>query len=32
MNGPILAHVRRILSGHSDRALIHAVNDAGHEY
>lgn len=32
MSGQTLAHVRRILTGHSDRALIHAVNDAGHEY
>ena len=31
MNGQTLAHVRRVLTGHSDRALIHAVNDAGHE-
>lgn len=31
MNGQTLAHVRRILTG-SDRALIHAVNDAGHEH
>ncbi len=32
MNGQTLAHVRRVLTGHSDRALIHAVDDAGHEY
>lgn len=32
MSGQTLAHVRRILTGHSDRALIHAVNDAGLEY
>lgn len=31
MNGQTLAHVRRILTG-SDRALIHAVTDAGHEH
>ena len=31
MNGQTLAHVRRVLTGHSDRALIHAVDDAGHE-
>lgn len=31
MNGQTLAHVRRILTG-SDRALIHGVNGAGHEY
>ncbi len=32
MNGQTLAHVRRILTGHSDRALSHAVNDPGLEY
>jgi hypothetical protein len=32
VSGQTLAHVRRILTGHSDRALIHAVNDAGLEY
>lgn len=32
MNGQTLAHVRRVLTGPSDRALIHAVNDAGLEY
>ena len=32
MNGQTLAHVRRVLTGHFDRALIHAVDDAGHEY
>ena len=32
MNGQTLAHVRRVLTGHSDRALIHAVDDGGHEY
>lgn len=31
MNGQILAHVRRILTG-SDRALIHAVEEVGHEH
>ena len=31
MNGQTLAHVRRILTG-SDRALIHAVTDVGHEH
>ena len=31
MNGQTLAHVRRVLTGHSDRALIHAVDDAGLE-
>jgi hypothetical protein len=29
--GQVLAHVRRILTGHSDRALVHAVADAGLE-
>ncbi|SFF43832.1 hypothetical protein SAMN02745121_08859 [Nannocystis exedens] len=32
MSGSISAQVRRILKGHSDRALIHAVDDAGLEY
>ena len=32
MSGQTLAHVRRILTGHSDRALIHAVDDVGLEY
>lgn len=31
MNGQTLAHVRRILTG-SDRALIHAVTEVGHEH
>lgn len=31
MNGQTLAHVRRILTS-SDRALIHAVTDAGYEH
>lgn len=29
--GQVLAHVRRILTGHSDRALVHAVANAGLE-
>ncbi len=29
--GQVLAHVRRVLTGHSDRALVHAVADAGLE-
>lgn len=32
MTGPILARVRRVLIGHSERALVHAVDDAGLEY
>lgn len=28
----IVAHVRRVLRGHSDRALVHAVDGAGIEY
>lgn len=32
MTGHISAPVRRILKGHSDRAFIHAVDDAGLEY
>jgi hypothetical protein len=28
----IAARVRRVLHGHSDRALVHAVDDAGLEY
>lgn len=28
----IVAHVRRVLRGHSDRALVHAVDGAGVEY
>lgn len=32
MTRPISAPVRRILKGHSDRALIHAVDDNGLEY
>ncbi len=31
MNGQTLAHVRRILTG-SDRALIHAATEVGHEH
>ena len=29
--GQVVAHVRRVLTGHSDRALIHAVADANLE-
>lgn len=29
--GQVLAHVRRVLTGHSDRALVHAVANAGLE-
>lgn len=32
MTGPISAPVWRILRGHSGRALVHAVDDAGLEY
>lgn len=32
MTRPISAPVRRILRGHSGRALVHAVDDAGLEY
>jgi len=32
MTGPILARVRRVMTGHSERALVHAVDDAGLEY
>ena len=32
MNGQTLAHVRRVLTGHSERALVHAVDDAGLEF
>lgn len=32
MTKPISAPVRRILRGHSGRALVHAVDDAGLEY
>lgn len=32
MTEPISAPVRRILRGHSGRALVHAVDEAGFEY
>ena len=32
MNGEILAEVHRVLRGDSERALVHAVDDDGHEY
>jgi len=32
MNGTIVARVRRVLHGHSDRTLLHAVDDAGLDY
>ncbi len=32
MTTMVLAHVRRILTGHSDRALLHAVDNDGLEY
>lgn len=32
MSGTIVARVRRVLAGHSERTLVHAVDDAGLEY
>jgi hypothetical protein len=32
MTTSIIARVRRVLRGNSDRALVHAVDDVGHEY
>jgi len=32
MNGTIVARVRRVLMGHSERTLVHAVDDDGLEY
>jgi len=32
MNGTVVARVRRILAGHSERTLVHAVDQAGLEY
>lgn len=32
MTTSIIARVRKVLRGNSDRALVHAVDDAGHEY
>lgn len=29
---PIIARIERVLNGHSERALVHAVDDEGHEY
>lgn len=31
MNGTIVARVRRVLMGHSERTLVHAVDDDGLE-
>ena len=32
MNGAVVARVRRVLTGHSDRSLVHAVDDDNLEY
>ena len=32
MNGTVVARVRRVLAGHSERTLVHAVDEAGLEY
>jgi hypothetical protein len=31
VTGPVLARVRRVLTGHAERAFIHAVDDDGRE-